>query len=281
MHDLLSDMPEMYIDGEAVSGWNICLESRPNIPSPKRKQTINESQYSDRGSYRNNTGWEDIQINVTFNYLEDIEDTGRSFRMAFSSIRKKLFDAKRIQFNDEIDVFYKVKQVEIGEAENTIIDYGLFTVTFTCNPFGYMNSEGDNIRFSLDTLDPNKAGQVIINGSLYESFPTITLYTTDATSQAFGIQMSKVDEQGNKISDTPDWTFKLRTTGSYTSQFIVDSERALLYLVQPAGDINNISHLVDMKDFPSMEPLTNYLIELLPTVVGARFDVIVERNQVI
>lgn len=290
MINYLSNTPEIYLDGTSSTVYNICLQERPKIPSPQRLQTVNDNPFSQRGSFRSNSGWGDINIKVKFNYLEDISVSGVSFRMAFAKIRSVLFNTKKIDFNDEVNAYYVVKTVDIDDAENDIIEYGSFDVTFTCSPFAYLNDDDDPIEYEFRKTDtsPINTKRVLYleNDGFYDCFPTVTIKyegaNVNADLPALTLQPTRQD---NEISTDPDyiWSFKLlRWKTGY--DLVVDSEKTLVYWKQETAssiDILDASSDVDMKTFPQMRLGEAQLVTSALTSARYQYTVQFERNRVI
>lgn len=290
MNNYMSDRPSVFLNGIESSTFKICLAERPKIPSPKRLQAIGDSQFSQRGSYRANTGWGDITINLKFNYLEDIEDTGATFRMAFGSIRATLYNTVRLEFNDDVNAYYIVKHVDIGDAENDIVEYGEFSVAFTCAPFGYLNDDGDALRFQFKKTN-NISGDTIRtmyleNDGFYDCFPTIRiLYTGAITSLGLPELHLQPVLHGNEINRDPNyiWDMKLKEWKP-NFDLIIDSENTMVYwsdIRNPNGVYMDASKDVTMKNFPQMG-VGEYMLQT-PFTAGKNytFSVEVERNRVI
>lgn len=278
----LSNTPKIFVDSVDMEQFKLCLTERPKIPTPKRKQTVQDSQFSDRGSYRTSTGWEDIDIKVTFNYLELVEDTGQSFRMAFSAIRHHLLNATHIEFNDEVNVSYRVKNVEISDASNEFIEYGEFDVTFICSPFGYLlEDEGQNAYLFNTTGVGALTSFDTYNDGFYTAYPKMIFKLTSPYSGAKPkIKMKEIGDDGVFV-DNIEWTFEISGTIPATSDLIIDSERALIYWEKNNGAITPVTTEVIMKTFPEMKPLTNYRIQLNTGNQDTRFNFELERNRVI
>ena len=165
---MLTDHIEVVINYESCFDYDLCVIGRPLIPSPKPKFEKFDV-YGTSGSYYDIYGYEDIEYVLTFNYLEEIQDKG-SFKTNFRQIKRWLFNGSRLEFSDESDVYYVIKKVEISDAENDIIEYGKFEVSFTLAPFAYViensplifNMSGDGIDASFDNISSINSNPVIV-----------------------------------------------------------------------------------------------------------------------
>lgn len=286
MSNYLSDRPTVYLNGIDSGTYQICLAERPTIPSPQRLQSVSDSQFSQRGSFRANTGWGDIAIKLKFNYLEEVDGGGISFRMAFSRIRSILFSTTRLEFNDDYNAYYVVKHVEIDDAENDIIEYGEFDVTFTCSPFGYLNDDDDFISHQFvreDNVQTNTKTRLLFeNDGLYECFPTIRIKYVGAITSKDPAELTLSPSTDNPIRDTAyNWQFKAKIWKPYYD-LIIDSENTLVYWSDTRSEsFLDASKDITMKTFPIMG-LGEYVLNS-PNQAGKfyQYTVEVERNRVI
>lgn len=123
------------IDGFPSSHWRICLTERPPIPTPKRQLNV-DTVLGKLGAFYTKFGWEDMTAKLTFNFLEDVEDF-KSFKQQIPYIRAWLENGKVMQFSDEPNVYYLMRNIVInGDINNEMVEYGEFTVDVTLAPFG-------------------------------------------------------------------------------------------------------------------------------------------------
>lgn len=85
------------------------------------------------GSLTKNYGYEDIFLPAHFTMY----DTDKGFKPRFRKAKHHLLNAKDLVFDDDNEIYYKVKAVRIETAENSIKQFGEFTVNFTLDPFMY------------------------------------------------------------------------------------------------------------------------------------------------
>lgn len=168
---ILDDIPSYY--------WRIGVADRPNVPTPER-QAMTTSVLGRLGEYREYFSFNDMELTITLNYLEDVEDF-KAFKAQFYSVRKWLLDGQRLSFSDEPDVYYIVKGVSVGDATNDVIEYGEFDVTFTLAPFARVY-EDEPIR-----LATSATGDVpILVETIENSYPLI-VFTATVTNPEFRI----------------------------------------------------------------------------------------------
>lgn len=200
---MYNDIIEAIIDNISCQSYRLCVVGRPPVPSPKLKyEEINIKGRN--GSYYEKYGYEDIEYQLTFNYLEEPE-TG-TFKLQMRKIRHWLYMATRLELSDEPDVYYEVKKVEIGDAENDIVEFGFFDVKFTLAPFAKIIENNP-----LEYIKTASNLEVIFdNKSIVNSEPKIVIYGTgDCSIYVNGgepIKFTGIDES-----------------------IIIDSERKLTY----------------------------------------------------
>ncbi len=146
------------LDDTNIKDLNLSLSERPAIPTPEQDvETVNIRGRN--GSLTKKYAFNDIEYKLTFDFLED------NFKQAFRQAKQVIFDSTKLSFDDDPGIYYKIKNVVIDDAENDVIEYGQFTVTFTLDPFGY--EETDMITVTQQTT---------LNNPGYESEPYIKVY---------------------------------------------------------------------------------------------------------
>lgn len=165
---------------------NLIIEEKPSIPSPEKNiietevEGRNGSLIEDLGTYK------EIEISINFS-LYDKSNLNNSLREIKQWILGTLYD-KKLTFSDDLDYFYKVTNVKIGDIARTLAILGRFTVTFKCEPFLY-SKEG----LSIITLET--AGSINNHGAI--SFPVITIYGSDSITLGWNdaeIALTNVNE---------------------------------------------------------------------------------------
>ena len=92
-------------------------------------------------------GYSDVEISIEFNFIsKDASDWDKDFR----NIKKWLLSKvdNRLKFADDFEVYYKVNKVTIDTPERILKKLGRFDVTFTCEPYVYI----DNDEIELNTV---------------------------------------------------------------------------------------------------------------------------------
>ena len=164
------------------------------------------------GSLTKKYGFKDIPLPVNFTMH------GNSFKPIFRRAKMHLLNAKTLIFDDDNEVFYKVKSVQIETAENQILKFGEFTVIFILDPFQY---EIDN---PIETITQ----QTTIINEGYESQPIMTVHA-NGTGKIY-------------VNDIP------ITIQNINGTITIDSEMMNAYRIASGYVTNLNNHMVG--DFP-------------------------------
>ena len=149
--------------------YKLRVVTRPSIPVTNYE--YNETKITNRGSLYSKVNIPDKELEVEFSFVEKV-----SFGQMLRRINAWFLNAKKIRFSDDMDVYYKVKCVNIENIERQLKILGTFTVTFTIDPHAY-SIEGDT-PITIFQHDIAFAGaQLILNNfGTKESLPKIRLY---------------------------------------------------------------------------------------------------------
>lgn len=119
--------------------FNLYVETRPSKPAPEMEyETLKVP--GGKTLYREK-GYKDIEIPISFNFIsKDATEWDKDFRL----IKKWLLlnINNKLKFSDDLETYYKVNKVEIDTPERLIRRAGKFIVTFTCEPYVYID-EGE------------------------------------------------------------------------------------------------------------------------------------------
>ncbi|AWB30056.1 distal tail protein Dit [Clostridium botulinum] len=165
----------------------LVVEHRPNIPAPSRNINNiyipgkNGTLTEDLGSY------EDIGIPITFGFQDKVNINNKC-RQIKMWLLDKIKDCK-LYFSDDIETYYKVKNVKIDNIERSIKSLGKFTVLFTCDPFGYIDEE-------LLIIDKPIS---IYNEGTFESQPYIKIHGSGDISLNINNEVIKLKNINNYI----------------------------------------------------------------------------------
>lgn len=198
-----TDGIEVYIDYFPASFYKICLAERPNFPIPRRQHEAVEV-LGRLGSLHQHFSYDDMQVTMRFNYLEEVLDF-KSFKQQMSNIRHWLNTGQRLELSDEPELFYEIKDVEIDEVLNDMIEYGEFSVQLTLAPFGRVHEDAPLVLNATNNI----INTTIYNDSIEDSYPIIIVYGT-----------------GSVVLNINSTRFEL--TG-LTNPLYIDSQKRLVY----------------------------------------------------
>lgn len=209
---------KLKINGTYTDEWMIKPKGRIQVPTPEQ-----EVQYIEvkgrHGSLTKKEGYKDIILPVHFTIH------GFNFKKIFRRRKMYLLYAKTLVFDDDDEVYYRVKSVRIDTAENLIHEFGEFTVNFTLDPFQYETEDATQSITSNTT----------IYNLGYESQPIIT-------AEVSGSGAFYINDQEIVIQDI-------------NGSIIIDSELMNAYR-DDNGILTNLNnHMIG--DFPVLEHGSN------------------------
>lgn len=117
-----------------------CVE-RPEIPAPKKRVKELFIPGRDGSVYIDEELYEDIEINITLNYMDDANKWHEKFR----TLKKTLKNCKELRFSDDIGFFRKIKKIVIGSNKRNSYKIGVVTIEFTVDPYYYLESGKNEI----------------------------------------------------------------------------------------------------------------------------------------
>lgn len=143
-----------FIEFNDISNLDLAIHviQRPSIPIPKKKfNEIDVDEY-DGIAYEDLETYEDLEIQVNFNFLvDDIKDIRKVVKRVKNWLKQTPEDT--LCFSDNKDYFYKVKKVVISNfTYENLYEIQNFNVTFTCDPWEYV-IDGKEKRILNDYLE--------------------------------------------------------------------------------------------------------------------------------
>lgn len=125
-------------NGKTNTEAGISVRHRPDMPTPAREYEIIKIEGRDGDLYEDKGTFEDITIEVAFNFGSEPDDWNERLR----KVKQWLYSDgdRRLILSDDMDYFYNVKMVNISDTERRIKRIGRFTVKFICEPYAYIKS---------------------------------------------------------------------------------------------------------------------------------------------
>ncbi|MBU3135070.1 hypothetical protein KPL39_02185 [Clostridium gasigenes] len=184
---------------------------KQSITSPK--DNVDEKYIKGKnGTLMQNDGtFKDISINIDFNFIDKIDFKGKC-----RELNKWLFNIKdnHLYFSDDVNYFYIVKRIYMGDIEKELDIKGLFTVNFICEPFQFDLGGADEIILANNFILENpyfiEAKPVIklwgegivklnINGNILEVNLGQSIIIDSNLGHAYRIINEKKDFQNTKL----------------------------------------------------------------------------------
>lgn len=152
---------KLIINDVYIAEYSMHLARFPEVPTPEQ-----DIEYVNiRGRHGNLTkkyAFKDIPYSLEFFFFDDAP-----FKTAFRQVKLILFQARKMLITDDETVFYKVKSVNIMNAENEVAKFGRFIVNFTLDPFQYEVQDSTQTITSRTTLtNPGHESQPIITATV-------------------------------------------------------------------------------------------------------------------
>lgn len=228
---MITDCVNVVIDGFPDYLHKLSLQDRPKVPSPQRQ--VDTHQVKGRlGSLVSKYSFDDIQFDLTFNYLEEVEEY-QAFKEKFYIIRNWLNQGKELQFSDEPNIKYIIQTIDIEDAENEIIEYGEFVVKVTCKPFGRLIEDKP-----IQVINP--VSFPLLNNAYAESFPKI-IFKPKQTNCSFSINGKAFTFQGLTINRDVTVDSELMIVYSNVGNSVIDLSANMMSLDYPVltTEVNN------------------------------------------
>jgi len=133
-------MYSVEFDGILSEKYRIYATSRPDIPCPSYDLTEISIPGRDGVLHIDNRRYESITIQIEFNYIGDIENWAKIWRVA-----KRWLSARdtTLKLSDDSDYFYKVYRVNVDTNERVTNRIGRFKASFVCHPYMFL-TQGEN-----------------------------------------------------------------------------------------------------------------------------------------
>lgn len=133
----------------SYTDFNLRITKRPVIPAPVKNINKIEITGHDGDLYEDLGGYADIKIAVNFNFIDkdNIKNSWRKIKSWLNNAQ----DNKLI-FSDDIEFYYKVKNITLSELTITKRILGTFTATFICEAYCYDISGLNSIQLSNNSI---------------------------------------------------------------------------------------------------------------------------------
>ncbi|CAM5580339.1 hypothetical protein SAFG77S_09085 [Streptomyces afghaniensis] len=194
---------KLKINGVYTDEYKVKPKNRIEIPTPE--QDIEQILIKGRhGSLTKKFGFKDILLPVHFTIHQE------SFKKTFRKAKMHLFKAKTLVFDDDNEVHYKVKSVQIETAENLVERFGEFTVIFTLDPFQYETNPIQTITSPTTLNNQGYESEPYIKcfvsgtGKIYIGEQTITINGVNGTIEIDSAMMNAYRNENGLITNLND-----------------------------------------------------------------------------
>lgn len=145
------------LDDVYTDEYGVKPKGRIDIPTPEREVGFPHIK-GRHGTLTKKYGYKNIEIPIIFTMHS------KKVKRNFRKNKMKLLNAKKLMLDDDLDVYYKIKDVEIEVMDNFIKTFGEFTVNFTLDPFQYeVENEPQLIKEKTKVNNPGYESQPILN----------------------------------------------------------------------------------------------------------------------
>lgn len=127
---------DVLIDGTSCNSMGILCVKRPDFPAPQKRYNELEILGRDGKLYQDTGLYEDVDIPIEFNYMDQAQNWGERWREAKSFF----LGAKTLKLSDDSSVFWKVKKVYLSDNRRNSNRIGRFSVNFVLDPYTYLES---------------------------------------------------------------------------------------------------------------------------------------------
>ena len=147
--------------------YDLRVVSRPSVPVTNYE--YDETDIKHRGKLYKASHIPDKVIKVDFNFVEH-----ECFGNALRKMNAWFLNAKTLKFSDDVNVYFKIKKVEIDDIERELKILGKFTVQFTVEPYAYSCEGDEELTFFQDEWQNN--GLIMYNFGTINSYPRFRLH---------------------------------------------------------------------------------------------------------
>lgn len=178
-------MIDCFIDNEiSLKSIGVYLPTRPCIPANSKNIEFIPIPGRD-GDLTIDRGWKDRCLSLALNFA-DYDNLNKKIR----EIRAILLNAKTIMFSEDMEVYYKIKNVDIGDINRQLKALGSFVVNFILEPFDY------SIDVDIITINTNSN---VLNYCTHTSNPKIKIYGTGNLQLSINNTTFQVDNVVNHV----------------------------------------------------------------------------------
>lgn len=179
--DMILNASKIRLDGIYAHEKGISPKGRYEVPTAERDVEYIEIRGRE-GPLTKKYGYKNIPLTVKF-YIHS-----EGFKKTFRKVKPFILNAKTFQVDDDDEVYYKIKSVNILPSENMMKTFGEFEVEFIFSPHQYETNNNPIILTSSKTIQndgykclPIITATVAGTGNIYIGDQQITVKDVNGT----------------------------------------------------------------------------------------------------
>ena len=163
-------MLDVFCETMKFSDYGLCLEEMPDIPVAEQEIIFHDGIDDRDGALTEYGALQDRAFSFPVNYLGDkpAKKVLREFRGKLLALRNF-----KMRLSDELDIYYLVKSVKMGNISNEIEEHGSFNLSIVIDPFDY--------NWEPKVVTGGNSVNVQNNGT-YHALPVITVTGSGSVS---------------------------------------------------------------------------------------------------
>lgn len=198
----MNQASKIKLDGVYTDDYGLKVQGRYEIPTAEKDIEFIEIKGRD-GELTKEYGYKNITLSVSFSI--NTRWKSESFKSAFRKVKQYILNAKTLETDDDPEIYYKIKSVQIETAENRIVKFGQFVVNFVLDPFQY---EVDNEPITITS-------RTVINNPGYEALPVITVHMSGTGNIYINEQKVTIQNVNGTITIDSEMQNAYRKSGGY------------------------------------------------------------------
>lgn len=221
-------MFDISYNGKTGRYFGVAVVERPKVPTPLKHSEAVSVAGRDGQMFIYDGTYDDIAIAVDFNFVSAPHDWMGRFR----AVKNWLLagNGGQLVLSDDAGVYYKVKSVEISDAERAVKRIGRFTATFTCDPYAYLTD--GLVEYTGAAIKTLKYNPYTISHPIYKitGSGTKTLKVGANTQVKVVVSDSVTIDTDKMITYRSDGTLiNTAITGDYSDLYLPHGDFALTY----------------------------------------------------
>lgn len=220
---------------------NVYVKTRPVIPAPERQIDDipiqgGETLYQDYEEYN------DINITVPFNFIDRNNVQGK-----FRELKCWLYgqNDNKLYLSNDMNYFYKVNKVKVGELTTIYKVKGDFNAVFTCSPYLYSTDGQEKISLPSELYNYSWLYSKPI--FILEGEGLITLII-NGNSIKLNIGQSIIVDTEKELIFREGNIENQRKTGKWSDLYLMPGKNTLSYILADGSTLNSIKLIPNWRE---------------------------------